>query len=116
MSLRIGIAGKGVAMYARVSRYRAREAAENVAERVRARVEQEFYPRYLVNAEGFRGYFVVDLGDGDGGHELVSFSLWDHPAAADKNVAHAERFVREHLADLVDTTLQSATGEVFFAR
>lgn len=103
-------------MYARVSRYRARADAENVAERVRARVEQEFYPRHLVNAEGFRGYFVVDLGDEDGGHELVSFSLWDHPAAADQNIAQAERFVGEQLADLVEATLQSATGEVFFAR
>src|SRR5689334_13223242 len=64
-------AGKEVAMHARVSRYRAKDEAENVAERVRARVEQEFYPRYLVNAPGFRGYFVVDLGDQDGGHELV---------------------------------------------
>jgi hypothetical protein len=103
-------------MHARVSRYRANADAENVAERVRARVEQEFYPRYLVNAAGFRGYFVVDLGDQDGGHELVSFSLWDDPAAADQNIAHAERFVREHLTDLLDSTLQSATGEVFFAR
>jgi heme-degrading monooxygenase HmoA len=103
-------------MHARVSRYRAKDDAENVAERVRARVEQEFYPRYLVDAPGFRGYFVVDLGDQDGGHELVSFSLWDDPAAADRNVAQAERFVRDSLADLLDATLQSATGEVFFAR
>ena len=69
-----------------------------------------------VSRGGAEIFSEPDHGDQDGGHELVSFSLWDDPAAADQNIAHAERFVREHLADLLDTTLQSATGEVFFAR
>lgn len=102
-------------MYARISRYRARADAENVAERVRARVEQIFYPRFLVDAPGFRGYFVVGL-DGQHARELVSFSLWDDAASAERNVGHAEEFVREHLADLIEATLQSDTGEVFLAR
>ncbi len=99
-------------MYARVSRYRAKDSAENVAEQVRGRVEREFFPRALVNADGFRGYFIVELD----GREIVSFSLWDDRAAAERNTTHADQFVREHLGDLLDETLQSCTGEVFFAR
>jgi heme-degrading monooxygenase HmoA len=102
-------------VYARVSRYRARAEAENVAERVRARVEQEFYPHFLVNAAGFRGYFIVDL-DGREGRELLSFSLWDDRDSAERNVAHAEQYVRERLDDLLEETLQSGAGEVFLAR
>lgn len=102
-------------MYARVSRYRAKADAENVAERVRARVEQEFYPHFLVNAPGFRGYFIVEL-DGQDERELMSFSLWDDKACAERNVAHAEQYVRERLSDLIEETLHNGTGQVYLAR
>jgi hypothetical protein len=103
-------------MYARVTRYRTRADATDVAEQVRTRVEWEFYPRYLVDAPGFRGYFIVDLGESDGGREIAAFSLWETSEAADLSVGHAESYVRERLADLLVETLQSSTGEVFFAR
>ena len=99
-------------MYARVTRYRAKDGAANVAQQMRARVEQEFYPQFLVNARGFRGYFIVELD----GNEIVSFTLWNEKAAAEQNVAHADQYVRERMGDLLDETLQSCTGEVFFAR
>ena len=103
-------------MYARVTRYRTGAGATNVAEQVRSRVEWGFYPQYLVNAPGFRGYFIVDLGENDGGREIAAFSLWDDRAAAERSIGQAESFVREHLGDLLVETLQSSTGEVFFAR
>ena len=106
------LSGEEVAVYARVTRYRAKDGAANVAQQMRARVEQEFYPQFLVNARGFRGYFIVELD----GNEIVSFTLWNEKAAAEQNVAHADQYVRERMGDLLDETLQSCTGEVFFAR
>jgi heme-degrading monooxygenase HmoA len=61
--------------------------------------------------DGFRGYAVV-LTEGDTGYSL---SFWDSEAQASAAVHAAADWVKENVAELVDS-VQNHVGDVAFAR
>lgn len=91
-------------MYAAIRRY---NAARGASQTIVDRVNDEFLPRVKEEA-GFVAYYVVDPGDGT----LVSVSLFDDRAGAERSTRSATAWVRERLGHLITTAPVIITGEV----
>lgn len=67
-----------------------------------ARILKDGYTDKLAEITGFRGYYVVDLGD----DELITISLYDDEAGTRESAALAREIVsgrmREHMASALD--------------
>jgi hypothetical protein len=71
------------------------------------RADAEFLP-LIREIDGFRGYYLVDTGDGSG----ATISLFDDRASAEKSTSAAVTWVRENFAELIEGAPQVVTGEV----
>ena len=90
-------------MHARIATYRLTngDAAYVVRE-----ARQGMLPIFQ-QAPGFMRYGIVDAGDGT----IVSLSLWESRADADRAVTAAAGFVRERLADRI-TLATASVGDL----
>ena len=59
-------------------------------------VREEFVP-LVKKAKGFRRYYWLDTGNGEG----ASFGIFDDKAGADESVRIAADYVRDHLSKLL---------------
>jgi len=59
-------------------------------------VREEFVP-LVKKAKGFRRYYWLDTGNGEG----ASFGIFEDKAGADESVRIAEDYVRDHLSKLL---------------
>lgn len=91
-------------MYAAIRRYNATRGATGT---IVDRVNEEFLPRIREEA-GFVAYYVVDPGDGT----LVSVSIFEDRAGAERSTRNATAWVRERLGHLITTAPVIITGEV----
>jgi hypothetical protein len=60
------------------------------------KVREEFVP-LVKKAKGFRRYYWLDTGNGEG----ASFGIFDDKAGADESVHIAADYVRDHLSKLL---------------
>jgi hypothetical protein len=60
------------------------------------KVREEFVP-IVKKAKGFRRYYWLDTGNGEG----ASFGIFDDKAGADESVHIAADYVRDHLSKLL---------------
>jgi hypothetical protein len=79
----------------------------NDPDEVVRRAKEGFEP-ILREMDGFRGYYLVDAGDGAG----ATISLFDSKASAEASSQKAAEWVRENLAGLIEGSPQITTGEV----
>ena len=97
-------AAKEAAMHAAIRTYRTEPGALDEVER---RVREGFVP-LLGGTPGFRGYYSIRAGD----RQIVTVSLFDDQAGADRSVAAARDVVREQLAPLLPEPPAVSEGEV----
>ena len=71
------------------------------------RVREEFVP-IIKKAKGFKRYYWLDTGDGEG----ASFGLFADKAGADESVALAAEFIHEHLSKLMTSKPEIVEGPV----
>jgi hypothetical protein len=70
-------------------------------------VREEFVP-IIRKARGFRRYYWLDTGNGEG----ASFGLFEDKAGADESVRLAADFTRDHLSKLVTQKPEIIEGPV----
>ena len=75
-----------------------------------ARTAREGMLRTFQEQPGFIRYGLADIGD----RKCVSLSLWETHKEADASVPVAERWVREHVASLVDLRTTQIGDLAFF--
>ena len=75
-----------------------------------ADVAEDGMLREFRNQPGFIRYGLADIGD----RKCVSLSLWETHKEADASVPVAERWVREHVASLVDLRTTQIGDLAFF--
>jgi len=92
-------------MHARIATY---QVTSGTATDVVAAARTGMLPIFQ-ESPGFVRYGVVDLGDGT----IVSLSLWESHAAAERAVSDAAAFVREQLAERI-TLRSNAVGDLAF--
>lgn len=91
-------------MYAVIRRYNTlRGSAPSIMERVNG----EFLPK-LRESAGFVAYYVADPGDGT----LVSVSIFEDRAGAERSTREATAWVRERLGHMITTAPVIIAGEV----
>ena len=90
-------------MYAVIRKY-SFDPANN--EEIDRKVRNEFMP-LLKQSAGFRDYYWLDSGHGEG----VSLSVFDDQTGAENSVGFAADWVHEHLAHLLGTP-EVTQGEV----
>jgi hypothetical protein len=80
--------------------------AKNSAE-IDRQVREGFVP-LIKKAKGFKRYYWLDTGNGEG----ASFGLFEDKADADESIELAKEFVHEHLAKLMTQKPEIVEGEV----
>jgi hypothetical protein len=93
-------------MYATVRRYEGIDKAR--AEEISRRIDEHLLPR-LSELPGFRGYYLIDAGEG----VLASVSLFESANEAHESTRVAARWVREQkLEDALPNTPKITAGPV----
>jgi len=70
-------------------------------------VREEFVP-LVRKAKGFRRYYWLDTGNGEG----ASFGIFDDKAGADESVRIAADYVRDHLSKLLKQKPEIIEGAI----
>lgn len=70
-------------------------------------VREEFVP-LVKKAKGFRRYYWLDTGNGEG----ASFGIFDDKAGADESVRIAADYVRDHLSKLLRQKPEVIEGQI----
>ena len=91
-------------MHARIARYTFTGNAQEIA-----RTAEEGILPIFQSQPGFKAYSIIEAGD-----EIVSFSAWESPDAAEAANASVAQWVAENLADKVQLK-DSRVGEIHVA-
>lgn len=75
-------------------------------------IVDEVFAEQLAGAEGIHAYHVMDCGEG----AIISLTLCDDRAAAERSDALAKAFVSEHLAGFDIARTDALTGDVVVSR
>ena len=70
-------------------------------------VREDFVP-LVKKAKGFRRYYWLDTGNGEG----ASFGIFDDKAGADESVRIAADYVRDHLSKLLRQKPEVIEGQI----
>jgi hypothetical protein len=70
-------------------------------------VREEFVP-LVKKAKGFRRYYWLDTGEGEG----ASFGIFDDKAGADESVRIAADYVRDHMSKLLRQKPEVIEGQI----
>lgn len=89
-------------MHASIRKYRAKDTPEVIR-----RAEEGFVP-IISGSDGFIAYYLVDAGEGT----LVTISLFDDLAGANRSVRAAAEWVKDNLIELMDGPPEITLGEV----
>jgi hypothetical protein len=89
-------------MHASIRRYATADAPEVIR-----RAQEGFVP-IISAADGFVAYYMVDAGEGT----LVTISVFDDLAGANRSVHAASEWVRDNLLELVEGPPEITMGEV----
>jgi hypothetical protein len=89
-------------MHVSIRKYVAKDTPEIVS-----RAQEGFLP-IVSAADGFIEYYLVDAGEGT----LVTVSVFEDLAGANRSVSAASEWVRENLLDLVEGPPEITMGEV----
>ena len=91
-------------MYAAIRRYERVEP--DAIPKIRQLVEDEFLPK--LGGEGFRGYYLIDEGDGN----AITISIFDSRERAEESTRLAAELVRDKMSELISSPPTVMTGEV----
>ncbi len=89
-----------------IAGYRRYQVDSQAMDEVTNQVRDGFVP-ILSKTAGFRGYYWLKADDGS----MLSISLFEDKAGADKSIRAAKDFVEEHLAKLLPYPPQVTEGE-----